>query len=167
MSGLRLISESLPGVAGKAFGRKYIMLGRLVTHWHDIVGPELAGKTQPVKIRYYGGGKSKAGAAKKSAEKPTASLDIAASTADATVLHYQKDLILERINQIFGDRWITAVRFVPQASNAPRRPLPRLLKPLTAQEKAGLEMILASVKDEELGEKLRNMGTALLQDRKS
>lgn len=161
MHGLRLLSESIPGVTGKVFSRKYIMLGRLVTRWQDIVGPDLACKTQPVKIRYI--------KSRKKDVKATASLDIGCSSADATLLHYQKDLILERINQIFGDRWITAIRFVPVAANAPdggwKRPLPP--KPLTTEQKELLSSVLENVKDPDLMAKLKSLGSAILQDRQS
>jgi hypothetical protein len=158
MNGPRLISDSIPKVAGKVFSRKYIMLGRLVTNWADIIGPDLASKTQPVKIRYI---KARAGGS--SEKKLTASLDIATATADATVLHYRKDLIIERINQIFGERWITAIRFVPVAANTPsairRRP-----KPLTADQAGYLSRLLENVRDEDIQLRLKNLGSAILQD---
>lgn len=158
MSGPRLISEAIPGVTGKVFSRKYIMLGRLVTHWHDIVGADLAGKTQPMKIRYI---------KPKNGDKATASLDIATSTADATLLHYQKDLILERINQIFGDRWVTAIRFVPMASNAPLKAPRKPPRALSLNEKTYLSGLLDGVSDPEIQERLKNLGSAILQDQKT
>ncbi len=137
------------------------MLGRLVTNWADIVGPELAGKTQPVKIRYI--------KSKQAGKKSTASLDIAAPTSEATVLHYQKDLILQRVNQIFGGDWVTAIRFVPLAANSAlgeaKAPKPR--KPLTADEKQHLSTMLENVEDPDLMEKLKNLGKAILQDKSS
>jgi len=161
MYGLRLLSEAIPKVTGKVFSRKYTMLGRIVTHWEDIVGADLADKAQPVKLRYMKKKHPKA--------KATAALDIATSSANATVLHYQKDVILERINQIFGERWITAIRFVPVASNAPadefQRPARR--KPLTGQEKQHLSSMLENIEDPDLQEKLKNLGTAILQDKPS
>jgi hypothetical protein len=164
MSGPRLLSEAIPAIAGKAFSRKYIMLGRLVTRWADIIGVELAARTQPVKIRYY---KNKKQAAKAgTGEKPTASLDIACSTADATLLHYQKDLILERINQIFGDKWITAIRFVPQAANLidVRQGGKKPAKSLTEAEKTGLsEAIAAAGPDDELRRRLESLGASILK----
>ncbi|HEY8192167.1 MAG TPA: DUF721 domain-containing protein [Alphaproteobacteria bacterium] len=155
MSGPRLISDSIPRVAGQVFSKKYIMLGRLVTRWAEIVGADLGDKTQPVKIRYY--------KKKGQQEKAEASLDIATGTADATLLHYRKDLILERINQMFGDRWITSVRFVPMASNAPP---PRLKKTrlLTEKDKDYLSASLETVTDPEMQEKLKSFGTAMLKD---
>lgn len=161
MHGLRLLAETVPKITGQAFSRKYIMIGRLVTRWEDIVGKELAGKTYPDKIRFI--------KSRKPGVQTAASLDIAASSADATLLHYQKDLILERINQIFGDRWIGAIRFVPMASNeqTPRRRRHLTRKPLTMDEKEHLSGILRSVEDPELLETLRNLGMAVLQDEKS
>jgi len=158
MNGPRLLSETIPAVASKVFSRKYIMLGRLVTHWDDIVGSELAHKTQPVKIRYM---KPKNGA------KATASLDIATTTADATVLHYQKDLILERINQIFGDRWVTAIRFVPIASNQPLKAPAKRPRVLSPAENTYLTDLISGVSDEEIQGRLKNLGSAILQDKKS
>lgn len=137
------------------------MLGRLVTHWEDIIGKDLATKAQPVKIRYM--------KSKRPGVKSTASLDIAATSANATVLHYQKDLIIERINQIFGDRWITSIRFVPIASNEPETPSKpkKRQKTLTVTEKQHLSTMLESIQDPDLREKLSNLGSAILQDSKS
>ena len=133
------------------------MLGRLVTHWSDIVGADLAGSAHPVMIRY----RKVPGC--KNAE---ASLDIAASTADATLLHYRKELILERINQIFGERLVTALRFVPMASNQPPPARARLLKkPLSPREREDLANLLAPIEDTGLKERLETLGISILQDR--
>jgi len=154
MSGPRLISESIPRIAGQVFSRKYIMLGRLVTRWTDIVGADLADKTQPVKIRRF----------KQRDGSQGTSLDIAASTANATLLHYRKDLILERINQIFGERLVTAIRFVPIAANEPPlvRRKPRRI--LTQDQKNHLSGMLDGVKDPDIQERLKTLGTAILTD---
>jgi len=141
------------------FSRKYTMIGRLVTRWEDIVGKELAGKTHPAKIHYY--------KSRKAGVKATASLDISANGADATLLHYQKDLILERINQIFGDSWITAIRFVPTVSNTSSSTIKnhKVLKALTREEKEHLSDMLEEIEDTELLARLRSLGVAILQDK--
>ena len=107
---LKLISDAVPKVTSKTFSRKYIALGRIVTHWEDIIGKEIADKAQPVKIHYR--------KAKDKQKKAEATLEVAVTSADAALLHYQKDVILERINQIFGDRWVTDLKFshIPQAN---------------------------------------------------
>lgn len=157
MFGLKPLSERIPAIAGQALSRKFVMLGRILTYWEDIVGKDLAYKTQPVKLQYR---KPKYG------EKPTATLSIATSSAHATMLHYRKDLILERINQIFGERFVTAVKFVPNetAEQDYQKPVkPR--KILTENDKIYLSEVLDGITDPELKARLEIMGQAMLQDR--
>lgn len=153
---LRLLSDAIPRVTGKVFSKKYIMLGRLVTHWPDIVGKDLADKAQPVKIRY----RKVPGS-----DRAEATLDIAASTSDSTLLHYRVGLILERINQIFGEQVVTHIRFVPITANEKPQSRPRFLKkPISAKEKADLANILEQIDDPELKQRLETLGTSILQD---
>jgi Uncharacterized protein conserved in bacteria len=158
MAGPKLLSDAVPKLTGKVFSRKYNMLGRLVTRWEDIVGKELAEKAVPVKLHFR---------KKKTAHaRATASLDISCTSADAAALHYQKDLILERINQIFGERWVTAIRFVPMAANLSgqaAKPCTRR-KTLSAAEKNNLSALLNDIEDPELKAQLEDLGTAILQD---
>ena len=101
---MRQISEATGRVASQNFSRKFVSLGRIVKSWDDIMGAKFASKAVPNRIIY-----RKPTSKRK---KPEAVLEIAASQADATVLHYQGDLILERMEQLFGERWITGVKFV-------------------------------------------------------
>lgn len=153
---MRHLSHAVPKVTSQAFARKYIMLGRLVTQWADIVGADLAAKTQPVATRYYKTGNK--------SSKPSISLDIAATSAEATTLMYRKDLILERINQMFGQGWISAIRFVP----ATPRPRPgkarKITKTLTEAQKSCLSDVLGPMADDDLKTRLQSLGTAILQD---
>ena len=41
MYGLKPLSERIPAIAGQAFSRKFVMLGRILTYWTDIVGADL------------------------------------------------------------------------------------------------------------------------------
>lgn len=154
---MRTLSEATAKIASLSFERKYIALGRIVKHWEEIVGTKLADKTQPMKLHYH---------KKPGAKKPDVTLEIAASSADATMLHYQKDLILERINQIFGEKWIAAIKFVQVASNATpvkrkKRPIP-----LNMDEKKTLSGLLISVEDDEMKKRLENLGQAIIMDEK-
>lgn len=154
---MRPLSEATSRVTGTSFGRKYVALGRILSHWKDIVGAELAHKAQPVELHY-----RKA----KEAKAPTVSLDIATSGSDATLLHYQKDLILERINQIFGERWIQAIRFVSVPSNEPKIKARKSRTPLTGEEKNHLSGMLAPIEDEEMRRTLEGLGQAVMLDEK-
>jgi len=154
---MRPLSESTARVSGKCFERKYISLGRIVKHWSDIVGQRLADKAAPVKINYRKGAKGK---------KPTTSLDIAVDSANATALHYQKDLILERINQLFGEEWITGVRFVHIPVNQ-SHVAPTKIKPaLSLDEKKLLSEAVSRITDNEIQERLLSLGEAIAQKNK-
>jgi len=150
---MRPIAEATARITGQSCSRKYIALGRILSAWAEIVGPDLAQKAQPAKLRYISRDKSKT---------PVAILEIATSTADATLLHYQKDLILERINQIFGAGWITGIRFVSSAANAPAKPRSKPRKPMTAEEKTYLSDTLETIEDPAIKERLASLGEAIM-----
>lgn len=157
---MRPLSEATARIAGKSFERKYIALGRIVNHWDDIVGTKLADKAQPVKIHYRKNKKDKKA-------KPHATLEIAASSSNATLLHYQKDLILERINQIFGERWITAIKFVHVPANTTSSFRKKTKRPLTPSEKKALSGALVSVQDCDMKARLESLGQKILMEEKS
>lgn len=155
MYDLKPISDSVAQLTKSSFSRKFVSLSRILTQWEEIVGEEMAGKTQPAKLHYR---KPKA-----ANESPKATLDIAASSADATVLHYQKGLILERINQLFGERWVTDIKFVhvpvesrkTVAKIQPRMP--------TKEDLAKLQASLEIVEDEEIKKRLERLGQGVLR----
>ncbi|HBH26165.1 MAG TPA: hypothetical protein DDX54_02030, partial [Rhodospirillaceae bacterium] len=100
---MRPLSYSAGRVTAKICSRKFVALGRVLRHWEDIVGADLAAKAQPVRLTYR---------RTKGKDKPTATLHIATTPAQSTALHYQSGVILERINQVFGERWIARLAFV-------------------------------------------------------
>jgi len=154
---LKPVSRNVPTLLAKAFERKYIALGRIVTHWKEIIGPDFAGRAQPAKIHYR--------KAKNPKEKSTATLDIAASSADCAVLVYQKDVILQRINQIFGDAWVKDIKFVHVEPKQTAKP-PKRIKTLTEAEKNHLSQLLETVDDPELKERLAALGQSIMQETK-
>lgn len=155
MCALKIISDSVPKVTDKVFQRKFVALGRIVTRWEDIVGPKLAQLAQPQKIRYR--------KARKKGDKPHAVLEIATSSANASLLIMQKGMLLEKINYIFGDDWITDIKFVHYAANQTPTPQKKT-KSLTEDEKKRLSQMLDDIEDPDIKEKLMNMGQSLLED---
>lgn len=154
---MRPLSTSVPALLGKAFERKYIALGRIVTCWKEIIGEEYAERAQPAKIRYVKPRNPK--------EKPSATLEIAASSADCAVLVYRKDLILQRINHIFGDSWVNDIKLVHVEPKQKIKPSKRT-KLLTEDEKNHLSQLLDGVDDPELKERLSRLGQSILQESK-
>ncbi len=139
------------------FERKYIALGRIVTHWKEIVGEDMALRAQPAKIHYF--------KAKKDGEKPKATLDIAASSADCSVLIYQKDLLLQKLEAFFGDRWIHDIKFVHVEPKTLAKP-PKRTKTLTEDEKKYLSQVLEGIEDNDIKERLAALGQSILQEKK-
>lgn len=161
MCSLRLLSDAVPKVTGKLFARKYIALGRIVTHWPDIIGADMAGRAQPMKIHYRKGAADKDG--KKT--KPAATLEIGATSADCAVLQMQKGVILERINQVFGDAWVADLKFTHVAPD--KKPPPKARKkPLNEEEQKYLAEILEEVADPDIKQRLDRLGKAILEDKR-
>lgn len=157
---MKALSDITAKVTKENFSRKYIALGRIVNHWPEIIGEKLAAKTCPVKLHYRG---------KKDSKKPTQiTLDIAVSSADATALHYQKDLILERMNSVFGEEWITAIKFVQteKMPSATKIIKPKRQKPLAENEKEHLKAQLNDIEDEELLARLHSLGESVMMEAK-
>jgi hypothetical protein len=154
---MRPVSESTARIARHNFSKKFVAIGRIVEHWDDIMGNEFADKAQPIKLNYRKGVKGK---------KATATLDIATTSSFATTLPYQKGLILERINRIFGDQWITDIKFVAsELSETPITPKKRNT-PLTGSEKNYLSSVLGNVEDPDIKERLERLGKSIITERK-
>jgi len=159
MCALKLISDSVPKVADKIFARKFMALGRIVTHWEEIMGADLARITQPLKIHYR--------KARKKGDLPNATLEIATSSANASLLIMKKGVLLEKMNQIFGQNWITDIKFKHIPANALNAaPIPKPKKPLSTGEKNTLTSMIDMVEDAEMKERLAKFGEAFLKNNK-
>lgn len=149
------MSEATSRVIDQNCSRKYIALGRIVQHWADIVGADMAAIAQPAKMHY----------SKKPGQKsPEAILEIATSPAHATTLHYRKDLILEKMNRIFGADWVTGIRFTakPAKLDLKKKRKKFIEKPLAPSQKADLASTLDAIADEEMKIKLEKLGEAVI-----
>lgn len=152
---MRQLSESTTRVTSRNFSRKFVAIGRIVKSWDDIIGKKFATKAVPNRILY----RKPSGKRK----KPEAILEIAASSADATLLHYQQDLILERMRHLFGEEWITGIKFKATTLVSAPGPKKKAPRPLTAVQKNHLSDVLDGVTDTELQEKLSALGAGILR----
>jgi hypothetical protein len=157
MSDLRPLSTSISKLTSATFSKKFVALGRVLNNWNDIIGSEMAVKAQPIKIHYR--------RPKDKADKPQATLEIAATSSDAALLHYQKDLILARINQIFGDDWITGLRFVHIPANLDNQYTQTIKrhKPVNQADLEQLKSDLSSIEDEDIRKCLEKLGESVLR----
>jgi hypothetical protein len=76
---------------------------RVLTHWEEIVGPDIAAMTRPVEVSY--GGKGGFGA----------SLVVLTTGAHAPLVQMKLGEILERINAVYGYRAIARIRVTQTA----------------------------------------------------
>ena len=155
---MRPLSEATSRISRKTFTRKFIALGRLLDQWDEVMGAQFASLAQPVKLNYRKKGRGQ--------KESYAILDVATSAANATLLSYQKGVILERINSLFGNNWIKDIRFVPSelADEAPETK--KAKPPLSTEEKKFLSEALDQIEDPDIKEKLESLGKAIITDEK-
>ena len=75
---------------------------RLLTHWPDIVGPDIARAARPVEVSYGRG--------------MGATLTVLTTGAEAPMLEMQKETIRERVNACYGYAAISKVRLTQTAA---------------------------------------------------
>ena len=132
-------------------------MGKIVTQWREIIGDKLADHAQPLKIHYR--------KPKRKGLPATATLDIAASSAQASLMVMQKDVILEKINLIFGEKLITDIRFVHYQSPIKAKKIKAKVT-LDENEKNSLSELLDDIEDTELKERLNRFGESVIKDNK-
>ncbi|MEZ5799026.1 MAG: DciA family protein [Paracoccaceae bacterium] len=71
-------------------------VAKLLTHWEEVAGPELAAVTRPVKVGY-------------GREGMGASLTLLVQGAHAPVVEMQKDRLRERVNAVYGYNAISRI----------------------------------------------------------
>ncbi|WP_341894983.1 DciA family protein [Ferrovibrio terrae] len=148
-----------PKALGLALGRltrpimkqRGVALAEIINHWAEIAGPLLTKETQPEKMVYASG----AGHA--------ATLEIGVSPAFALELQHLSPLIIDKINGYFGFRAVEKLRLKQTPIRRPEsvKPAERIRRPLSADERAKLEDLLAGVDDRELRQALENLGQSL------
>lgn len=150
MAGPRLLSKTVPQVAGKVLGKRGLAFGALITEWPSIVGQQMASRTQPEKLIFPRG------------QREDATLHLRAAGAIALELQHLEPQILERINSFFGYRAVARLRLVAGVLIPPTGPRPPAVKPLSAEQEDRLSTTLASVDDPDLRETLERFGRAVM-----
>lgn len=78
-------------------------VSRLLTHWAEVVGPDIAAKARPVEISYGRGGMG-------------ATLILLTTGAEAPMLEMQKPVILEKVNACYGYRAVARIHITQTAA---------------------------------------------------
>ena len=87
----------------KASEKRGFAQSRVLTHWDEIAGPELAAVSRPVEVRFGRGGLG-------------ATLSLLTTGAHAPLLEMQKEQIRARVNAVYGYNAIARIRITQTAA---------------------------------------------------
>ncbi len=125
--------------------------GALTTRWREVVGPEIARRTEPVKlVRGRNGGAS--------------SLEIRVAGPAAAIIQHQAHEILARVNVFLGPEAVQKLRIVQGPLQRQAEPPPRRrAAPLDAAAEARLAEGLAEAPEGKLKDALLALGRGVLK----
>ncbi len=143
--------------AGEARG---FAVTRLLTHWPEIVGADLAGVTRPVRVGY---GRRAFGA----------TLTVLTTGANAPLLEMRKERLRERVNACYGYAAIAKIHITQTAPEgfaegqaafhpATGHAAAAAPTPTSAEARAEAQSVVAPVADKTLREALEALGTNIL-----
>ncbi|WP_102109128.1 DUF721 domain-containing protein [Oceaniglobus roseus] len=102
IKGFQSASALLQSRIREAGEQRGFAVTRLLTHWAEIVGPDVAGISRPANVSYGRGGFG-------------ATLSLLTTGAQAPMLEMQKEKIRERVNACYGYAAISRVRITQTA----------------------------------------------------
>lgn len=147
----RRLGAIVPPISRKLIGRKAMRLADLLDNWADVVGPEFAKHTTP--IRLIPGKDGKPG-----------TLHVAISPSFAPVWQHGEPQLLARINDYLGHSAAVSRVALKHQSRAPE--LPPRRRVVGAAAKQDLAEKLSTIEDESLRDSLERLGLAILSRQK-
>jgi len=129
--------------------------GALQARWKEVVGPDIARRTEPVKLTKPRGGGA-------------AALEIRVAGPAAALIQHQAPEIVARVNLFLGAGAVDKLRIVQgplRGLVSTPRALPRKSPPLDAAAEAQLRNGLASAPDGPLKDALLKLGRGVMRDR--
>ncbi|MCD9147262.1 DUF721 domain-containing protein [Pseudophaeobacter flagellatus] len=154
----RLLNEQIRK-AGESRG---FAVSRLLTHWEEIAGPDIASIARPVKVGY---GRSAFGA----------TLTVLTNGANAPILEMQKERLREKVNAVYGYNAISKVWITQTAptgfsdGQVEFKYAPKVKKPLPVDPQAQVDAAAAAegVENEDLRAALERLGRNVLTKKKT
>ncbi|MBL4767148.1 MAG: DUF721 domain-containing protein [Rhodobacteraceae bacterium] len=135
-------------------------VSRLLTHWAEIAGPDIAAIARPVNVGYARGGFG-------------ATLTVLTTGAQAPMLEMQKEQLRTKVNAVYGYNAISRVRITQtaptgfaegQALFEPQKPA--AAKPLDKQLLSKAAAAASPIQDDELRNALEHLGRNILSKNK-
>ena len=157
----RTLAATLPKITKAVLdkgGRDY---ATIIAEWPAIVGPALAGSSEPEKLaRPRSSGSSSKGGADP-AHAAGAILTIRVTGGAALEIQHREPQVIERINSYLGYRAVTRLKLVQGVLQNRAQPRSEPPRRLTAAESQGIDSAAAQVADPDLKEQLARFGRAL------
>jgi hypothetical protein len=101
--GFKRADDLLTGQIRQASGQRGFAQSRLLTHWEEIAGADIAAVARPVEVSYGRGGMG-------------ATLTLLTTGANAPMLEMQKEQLRAKVNAIYGYNAIARVRITQTAA---------------------------------------------------
>lgn len=147
--GLRSVAASVEQVTGALHNRQGFAEPALIRGWAEIVGPDLAAQSTPIRlVRGKDGG----------------TLHVRVSGPLALELQHLQPQVLQRVNGYFGYRAVNRLALRQGPAATPRRQPPKRNKPapLSERQQADLDAQLSTVTDPELRAALARLGRQVI-----
>lgn len=143
----RPLADLVGGALQSAFKRQGFAAVDIISHWEDIVGPELAGRTEPLKLVW----------PRREDPFSTGILTVRVEGAYALELQHLSPVVIERVNRYFGWACVgrLAIRQGPVTRKGRKPSLPAEPAP---EAVAQVERNLGEFEDEELKSALARLG---------
>ena len=148
----RPLADLINRCLGEVFAKQGFASADIVTHWPDIVGPEIAAHAEPMKLKWPRGGDEEAG---------PATLVLRVEGPAAVEIQHLAAVILERVNRFFG--WRAVDRIALRQAPLTRRARARPSSAPTAEAVALTADRLPPIADEDLRAALSRLGAAIKQ----
>src|SRR5262245_38547238 len=148
----RPLPELLTSSPADALARQGFASAAIVTHWPDIVGPEIAAHAEPIKLQW-----------PRSAEDAAlpATLVLRVEGPAAIEIQHLSAVILERVNRFFG--WRAVERIAIRQAPLRGRAKPKAAPAPTAEAVERMSQRLPDIADEGLRGALARLGAAIKQ----
>ncbi|MFG1400959.1 DUF721 domain-containing protein [Xanthobacter sediminis] len=144
------VAPTIADVCGKA-GFSVV---EVVTHWDEIVGPDLAPRSLPVKLQWARG-----------SETEPATLVVRVEGAYAIEMQYAAPVVIERINVYFGWRCVGRIA-LRQGPVPPRHARPRPMPPPEPATVSAVRREIGAFEDEALAASLARLGALVRRERR-
>jgi hypothetical protein len=143
----RPLADLVSGALQSAFKRQGFAAVDIISHWEDIVGPELAGRTEPLRLVW----------PRREDPFSTGTLTVRVEGAYALELQHLAPVVIERVNRYFGWACVgrLAIRQGPVTRKARKPDLPVEPAPEAVAE---IEHNLGEFEDTELKSALARLG---------